>query len=79
MLRHDEIVEVKTQNIAPGKVVSIRPGSRIRVDGQVASGHSFVEQTAITGEPMPSERSAGSVVYAGTMNQAGHFRFEQHV
>jgi heavy metal translocating P-type ATPase len=71
VLRHDEIVEVKTRDITPGEIVLIRPGSRIPVDGQVASGHSFVEQAAITGEPMPSEKSAGSVVYAGTMNQAG--------
>ena len=41
------------------------------MDGRVLSGHSFVEQAAITGEPMPSEKSTGSEVYAGTMNQAG--------
>ena len=41
------------------------------MDGQVLSGHSFVEQAAITGEPMPSEKRAGSDVYAGTINQAG--------
>jgi P-type E1-E2 ATPase len=49
----------------------IRPGSRIPVDGEVISGHSFVEQAAITGEPMPSEKVPGSGVYAGTINQAG--------
>lgn len=38
------------------------------VDGQVVSGRSFVEQAAITGEPVPSEKSSGSEVYAGTMN-----------
>ena len=41
------------------------------MDGRVLSGHSFVEQAAITGEPMPSEKRAGSDVYAGTINQAG--------
>ena len=41
------------------------------MDGRVLSGHSFVEQAAITGEPMPSEKGAGSDVYAGTINQAG--------
>ena len=55
----------------PGEVVAIRPGSRIPVDGRVLSGHSFVEQAAITGEAMPSEKTAGSDVYAGTINQAG--------
>ncbi len=71
VLRDDHIVEVDTKTILPGEVVVIRPGSRIPVDGRVVSGHSFVEQAAITGEPMPSEKSAGSGVYAGTINQAG--------
>jgi heavy metal translocating P-type ATPase len=71
VLREGRIVEVETKTILPGEVVVIRPGSKIPVDGRVLSGHSFVEQAAITGEPMPSEKSAGSDVYAGTINQAG--------
>jgi Cu+-exporting ATPase len=71
VLREGRIFEVDTKTILPGEVVVIRPGSRIPVDGQVLSGHSFVEQAAITGEPMPSEKRAGSDVYAGTINQAG--------
>jgi heavy metal translocating P-type ATPase len=71
VLRNAEVLEVATQSITPGEIVLIRPGSRIPVDGQVVSGHSFVEQASITGEPMPSEKSSGSEVFAGTMNQAG--------
>jgi len=71
VMRDGQIVDVPTQTILPGEIVVIRPGSRIPVDGQVVSGHSFVEQAAITGEPMPSEKKAGSEVYAGTINQAG--------
>ena len=71
VMRDGQIVDVPTQTILPGEIVVIRPGSRIPVDGQVVSGHSFVEQAAITGEPMPSEKMAGSEVYAGTINQAG--------
>src|ERR1700752_5285546 len=71
VVRGDQIVEVDTKTILPGEVVVIRPGGRIPVDGKVINGHSFVEQAAITGEPMPSEKSAGSDVYAGTINQAG--------
>ncbi len=71
VLREGQIVEVPTQTIAPGEIVVIRPGSRIPVDGEVVSGHSFVEEAAITGEPMPSEKTAGKEVYAGTINQAG--------
>jgi len=71
VLRNGQIVEAPTQTILPGEIVVIRPGSRIPVDGQVVSGHSFVEEAAITGEPMPSEKMAGKEVYAGTINQAG--------
>jgi heavy metal translocating P-type ATPase len=71
VLREGQIVEVPTLTILPGEIVVIRPGSRIPVDGQVISGHSFVEEAAITGEPMPSEKTAGEEVYAGTINQAG--------
>ena len=71
VLRNGDFVDVETRSITPGEIVLIRPGSRIPVDGEVVSGHSFVEQAAITGEPMPSEKSSGSEVYAGTMNQAG--------
>jgi heavy metal translocating P-type ATPase len=71
VLRNGQIVEVPTQTIDPGEIVVIRPGSRIPVDGQVVQGHSFVEEAAITGEPMPSEKTAGKEVFAGTINQAG--------
>jgi heavy metal translocating P-type ATPase len=71
VLRDGQIVEVSTQTIRPGEIVVIRPGSRISVDGQVVQGHSFVEEAAITGESMPSEKAPGGEVYAGTINQAG--------
>jgi heavy metal translocating P-type ATPase len=71
VLRGGQIVDVPTQTILPGEIVVIRPGSRIPVDGRVVSGHSFVEEAAITGEPMPSEKTTGKEVYAGTINQAG--------
>ena len=71
VLRDGQTLDVPTDTILPGEIVLIRPGSRIPVDGQVASGHSFVEEAAITGEPMPSEKTAGSAIYAGTINQTG--------
>src|ERR1700747_3874008 len=71
VLRNGDFVEVKTQSITPGEIVLIRPGSRIPVDGEVVSGHSFVEQAAITGEPMPPEKSSGSEVHAGPWKPRG--------
>src|SRR5580704_17034607 len=63
VLREGQTLEVATDTILPGEILLIRPGSRIPVDGQVVSGHSFVEEAAITGEPMPREKTAGSAVY----------------
>jgi heavy metal translocating P-type ATPase len=71
VVRDGQTLEVATDTILPGEIVLIRPGSRIPVDGQVVSGHSFVEEAAITGEPMPREKTAGSAVYAGAINQTG--------
>ncbi len=71
VMRDGQIVDVSTQTIVPGEIVLIRPGSRIPVDGQVVSGESYVEEAAITGEPMPREKATGSEVFAGTINQAG--------
>ena len=71
VLRNGQTVEVPTQSILPGEIVLIRPGNRIPVDGEVVSGHSYVEQAAITGEAMPSQKTSGSAVYAGTINQTG--------
>jgi heavy metal translocating P-type ATPase len=71
VLRNGQVVEIDTKSIQPGEVILIRPGGKIPVDGKVISGHSFVEQAAITGEPMPNEKSIGSPVFAGTLNQAG--------
>jgi Cu2+-exporting ATPase len=53
----------------------VRPGERIAVDGTVSSGRSFVDESTITGEPVPAEKSVGSKVYAGTTNQQRSFQF----
>jgi Cd2+/Zn2+-exporting ATPase/Cu+-exporting ATPase len=57
--------------VAVGDVVLVRPGGRIPVDGVVASGQSFVDQSTITGESMPVEKVSGTMVFAGTINQSG--------
>jgi heavy metal translocating P-type ATPase len=63
--------DVETKEIAAGDIVLVKPGTRIPVDGIVAGGHSFVDQATITGESMPTEKSKGTSVYAGTINQSG--------
>jgi heavy metal translocating P-type ATPase len=63
--------DIETKEIAVGEIVLVKPGTRIPVDGVVAGGHSFVDQATITGESMPTEKSKGASVYAGTINQSG--------
>jgi len=59
------------ETIAVGETVVVRPGERIPVDGTVVSGLSFVDQAAVTGEPVPVRRTVGEDVFAGTINQNG--------
>jgi heavy metal translocating P-type ATPase len=63
--------EVEAHELQVGDVVVVKPGSRLPVDGEVVSGNSFVDQSPITGESMPVEKTAGMSVYAGTINQSG--------
>ncbi len=63
--------EVQTDEIRAGDTVLVKPGARIPVDGMVAGGHSFVDQSTITGESIPTEKTRGASVYAGTINQSG--------
>jgi len=69
--RNHEVIEIPADNLQLGDTVIVKPGGRIPVDGIVLSGHSFVEQAAITGEAMPAEKLPGNPVYAGTINQSG--------
>ncbi len=69
--RRGQWKDVAMREISAGDEVLARPGARIPVDGRVVGGHSFVDQAPITGESMPVEKTAGAVVYAGTINQSG--------
>jgi Cd2+/Zn2+-exporting ATPase/Cu+-exporting ATPase len=67
---------IPAEQVHAGDTVIVKPGGRVPVDGMVLSGHSFVEQAAITGEAMPVEKSTGAFVYAGTINQSGALEIE---
>ena len=67
--------EVPLGEVRPGDLVLVRPGEKIAVDGAVVDGASAVDESMLTGEPMPVQKSAGQTVSAGTMNKSGAFRF----
>lgn len=68
--------EVPISNLQVGNVVSVRPGEKIPVDGTLLQGSSSVDESMLSGEPIPVEKNAGDRVLAGTINQKGAFTME---
>jgi Cd2+/Zn2+-exporting ATPase/Cu+-exporting ATPase len=76
VVRDGEGHEVPVAELRPGDLVLIKPGGRLPVDGTVRAGHSFVDQSAVTGESMALEKLPGGRVWAGTVNQTGALQVE---
>ncbi len=76
VLRDNEMIEVPIEALGLGDIVVVRPGERIAVDGEVVEGSSHVDESMITGEPVPVSKSAGSAVTGGTVNGAGGLQFK---
>ncbi|WP_432687763.1 heavy metal translocating P-type ATPase [Pseudomonas aeruginosa] len=71
VLRDGRVVDIPINDVAQGDIVEVRPGERVPVDGEVTEGRSFVDESMITGEPIPVEKAEGSTVVGGTVNQKG--------
>jgi Cd2+/Zn2+-exporting ATPase len=71
VLRGGEAVEVAPHEVRPGETVLVKPGGKIPVDGEVTDGAAAVDESAITGEPIPAEKAPGSRVFAGTIAHNG--------
>ena len=69
--RGGEFVELSVAQLMPGDLVQVKPGARLPVDGEVLEGKSEVDESMLTGESMPVEKSVGSRVYAATQNNRG--------
>lgn len=72
---NDQLKEVPIASVQKGNILLVKPGEKIPVDGIITSGNSYVDESMITGEPVPVEKAAGKNVFAGTINQKGSFRF----
>jgi len=68
-------VDIGIESVRPGDIVLVRPGERIPVDGEVVEGASYVDESMITGEPVPARKEPGAPVTGGTVNGTGAFRF----
>lgn len=69
-------MQVSIGSVNVGDVLLVKPGERIAVDGMVISGSSYVDESMISGEPIPVSKTEDTAVYAGTINQKGSFQFK---
>ena len=69
-------LEIAVDQVLAGDIVVVRPGEKIPVDGVVVEGYSAVDESMLTGEPMPAEKKAGDNVFGATINKSGTFRFQ---
>lgn len=75
VIENGEEKEIPIAEVQVSDRILIRPGDKIPVDGKVLSGNSFVDESMMSGEPLPVEKSKGSKVFSGTVNQQGSFKF----
>lgn len=73
--RNGKIVEIPLDQVATDDVILVRPGEKIPVDGEVVDGSSYVDESMITGEPVPVSKGIGAEVVGGTINKTGAFSF----
>ncbi len=74
VLRNAVEADIPIDEVIPGDIVIVRPGERIPVDGRIIEGASSIDESMLTGESLPVEKSSGAPVYGGTVNRAGTFK-----
>ncbi|MCG8668972.1 MAG: HAD-IC family P-type ATPase, partial [Pseudomonadales bacterium] len=67
---------IEINRVMPGHLLRVKPGEKIPVDGLVINGYSSIDESMLTGEPIPIEKNTGDQVFGGTLNQTGSFVFE---
>jgi Cu+-exporting ATPase len=75
VIRDGETVELPLDQVQTGDILLVRPGDKVPVDGEVVEGSSFVDESMITGEPLPVSKNEGAEVVGGTINKTGSFSF----
>ncbi|SJM90838.1 heavy metal translocating P-type ATPase [Crenothrix polyspora] len=76
VMRDGTEIDIAIENVGLGETIRVRPGEKIPVDGVLFEGHSTIDESMLTGESMPVEKTIGSEVVAGAMNQTGSFLFK---
>jgi Cu+-exporting ATPase len=75
VVRNGEDADVPIEEIGLSETLRVRPGEKIAVDGVIIEGHSTIDESMLTGEPMPVSKGKGDIVVAGTLNKMGSFLF----
>lgn len=73
--RDGKEIEISVNDVKHGDLIIVKPGAKIPVDGVITEGSSFVDESMVTGEPMPAQKKVGDSVVAGTINTTGSFIF----
>lgn len=76
VLRNGKEIELPVEEVLVGDIIVVKPGQKIPVDGRVLEGYSSVDESMITGESIPLEKSKGDEVIGATINKTGSFKFE---
>ncbi len=76
IVRDGKEIEISISEVKHGDLIIIKPGAKIPVDGAITEGDSFIDESMVTGEPMPTQKKIGDSVVAGTMNTNGSFTFK---
>ncbi|MGQ9509915.1 MAG: heavy metal translocating P-type ATPase [Thermodesulfobacteriota bacterium] len=76
IIRDGEEIDLPISQVNVGDLIFVRPGEKIPVDGVVKEGYSTVDESMVTGEPLPVEKKAGDTVIGATINRGGMFKFE---
>lgn len=76
VIRNGEEQVIPAENVAVGDIVVVRPGQKIPVDGIITEGSTAIDESALTGESMPAEKTEGDKVYSATINKSGFIKFK---
>ncbi len=76
IIREGEEMDIPIEEVALDDLIRVRPGEKVPVDGKVCEGHTAIDESMLTGEPMPVEKALGDEVVAGTINKSGTILFK---
>ncbi len=76
VIRQGNETEISVEDLIEGDVIIVKPGERIPVDGKIIEGYSSVDESMVTGESIPVEKTLGDLVISGTLNKSGAFKFK---